>query len=124
TATAALQRVAASDFAVRTKVAGRYRALVTANPSDAEVDQLLADLRTLGAPVADIYVNALLYMNDGPRHAAELVALTKPWGDPWFDLVVERDRILAAYPDGDLRAEPALASVLDRCTNPAFGLRC
>jgi len=63
-------------------------------------------------------------MNYGPSRAAELVAITKPWGDPWFDLVVERDRIAAAFPGGDLRAEPALAAALDRCTNPAFTMRC
>lgn len=124
TAIAALERVAAADFTVRAKVAARYRDLVTANPTDAEVDQLIADLRKLGAPVADIYVDTLLYMNAGASHAAELVAITKPWADPWFDLVVERDRIAAAFPGDDLRAEPALAAALARCTNPAFTMRC
>lgn len=124
TATAALERIAATDFTVRAKVASRYRELVTANPSDEEVERLIADLRKLGAPVADIYVDTVLYTNYGPRYAAELVAITKPWGDPWFDLVVERDRISAAFPSGDLRAEPALAAALDRCTNPAFAMRC
>lgn len=124
TASAALERVAASDFAVRAKVAPRYLELVTGNPSDEEVDKLLADLKALGAPVADIYVDALVSIQYGPAHAAELVAITKPWGDPWFDLVVERDRIAAMYPGADLRAEPALAAALARCTNPAFELRC
>lgn len=124
TASSTLDRVAAADFAVRTRVAARYRALVTANPSDAEVDQLIADLRALGPPVADIYISTLLFMNAGASRAAELVAIAKPWNDPWFDLVVERDRIAAAYPGGDLRAEPALAAALDRCTNPAFAVRC
>jgi hypothetical protein len=63
-------------------------------------------------------------MNYGADRAADLVAITRPWADPWFDLVVERDRIAAAFPGGDLRAEPALAAALDRCTNPAFSLRC
>lgn len=124
TATAALERVAASDFAVRAKVAPRYLELVTANPSDAEVDKLFADLKALGAPVADIFVDAVVSNQYGPAHADALVPLTRPWADPWFDLVVERDRIAAAYPRGDLRAEPALTAALARCTNPAFGMRC
>ncbi|NVB78362.1 MAG: zf-HC2 domain-containing protein [Kofleriaceae bacterium] len=124
TAVAAADRVAAADFGVRGKVAARYRELATRRASADAGAQLVVDLARLGAPVADIYLGAAVLTGEAVKRNADLRAIASAWHDPWFDLLLERDRIATAYPGDDLRAEPELTRALASCTNPAWSLRC
>ncbi len=123
-ANAAIDRVVGLDFNVRAKVSGKYRELVTRRMNPADGLALIEEARKLGAPAADIFLGVAVFMGQSAKYAAELRAIAAPWHDPWFDLILERDRILAAYPNNDLRAEPELVKALAGCTNPAFQLRC
>jgi tetratricopeptide (TPR) repeat protein len=82
TATAALERVAAADFAVRAKIAPAYRALVLREPGVDHV-KLVDDLKKLGKPVEDIYVGACILTLQTAKRIDELRAIAKPWNDPW-----------------------------------------
>ncbi|HEY5927576.1 MAG TPA: zf-HC2 domain-containing protein, partial [Kofleriaceae bacterium] len=124
TAAAAVERSAAASFAARSKVAGKYRELVTRRMSAEDGAKLVDELKLLGAPVADLYFGAAVFLAQGKQRNAELRAIASGWKDPWFDLLLERDRIASTYPGDDLRAEPELAGVLASCTNPAWSLRC
>jgi hypothetical protein len=123
TASAALERTTGANFAVRAKVATKYRALALRELNAADQASLVAELHALGPAVADIYVGAVVLLAQTAKHFDELRTIAKPWSDPWFDVLLERARIEVAYPNGDLRAEPELVAAIAKC-NPAVALRC
>ena len=92
--------------------------------SAADGAKLVDEVKPLGAPVADIYFGAAVLSGQTVKRAADLRAIASAWHDPWFELLVERDRIASTYPNDDLRAEPELTAALATCTNPAWSLRC
>lgn len=124
TITAAIERAAAVDQAVRAKAATGYRAIVARTLTGPDLDKFLDELRVLGPAVDDIRASAIITSSQGRQRNAEVRALVAPWRDPWFDYAVERERIRASFPDDDLRAEPALLAALATCTNDAWALRC
>jgi hypothetical protein len=124
TASAAADRVAGADFAVRGKYIADYRALAAHTLAADRTQPFLAELKAAGAPAADIYVGALILAGQTTGHLTEIRTLVAPWQDPWFDLFVEREQIRGAYPVLDERAETRLLAALDACGNPAWSLRC
>lgn len=121
-AVAALDRVAALDFAVRSPFVDDYKALIARTLPPDKIDALLTKLKSTGAPVADIYLGAAILAGKSGERAGELRAIAA--GDPWFELFLERERIKLAFPAGDLRAEPALVQALERCGEPKWAMRC
>lgn len=115
--TAAVDRAAAADPALRGKLAAEVRAAL-ADP--AKVDAALAHLRAARG-VDDLRVGLLIASGRGLADAAPVIAT---WHDPWFELAAERDRLRARFPRGDARAEPAIADAYARCTGAAWALRC
>ncbi len=124
TAMTAVDRVATSDFAVRARFIDDYQALVARTlPADRTV-ALVDHLAAGGAPVADLYLGAAILASQAGARLDALTAIVGPWHDPWFALVLERERIRARFPGADLRAEPALVHALEGCANPAWAMRC
>ncbi len=124
TATAAADRVAASDFAVRARFVDDYRALVAHTLPAERTASLVAQLEAAGPAAADLYVGAAILAGQAAARLDKLRAISAPWHDPWFDLFGERERIRKAFPDSDLRAEPALVHALAACGNAAWAMRC
>lgn len=121
TVTAALERAAAADPALRARFADRYRAVLGGTASEPEIVKLIDELGRAGKGVDDLRAGAIIAGSQVDKRLAELKALA---GDPWIDLVTERVRILVAHPPGDMRAIPALTAALAACTTDAWSLRC
>jgi len=120
---AALARAAAADPAVRAAFAPRYRAVVARTATADELATLVADLRAAGPGVADLLASTIILGGQTTAMFPLLRTTVAPWGDPWFDLVVERADLRMRYPGRDLRAQPLLAAAHARC--PAWAsVRC
>ncbi|HWO21974.1 MAG TPA: hypothetical protein VNO30_24600 [Kofleriaceae bacterium] len=117
-----------ADPALGARFGAAYREQLHATPAAAAATQLIDELRAAGPRANDLRVGAMIvstYLRHAdPREYLELQAITAPWKDPWFELYVERDRILATWDAGDLRAQPALLAAVARCTGPAWSMRC
>ncbi|MBA3500206.1 MAG: tetratricopeptide repeat protein, partial [Deltaproteobacteria bacterium] len=124
TMTGYIDRAAKVDPKLRATFADRYRAVIGRTASAADTLKLIEDLAKSGTGVDDIRAGAIIAGSLVDTRLAELTKIAAPWRDPWIDLVAERIRILAAFPDGDLRAIPALTGVLAGCTTDAWSLRC
>ncbi len=124
TITAAADRAAAGAPRVRAPFVDRYRAVVAGTATPDEAERLVAELRAAGRAVDDVRAGAILRGDLATKHLDELRAIVAPWGDPWFDLAVERARIAATFPPGNAGAEAALTAALASCDNPAWTLRC
>jgi Putative zinc-finger len=120
---AAVARAEAADPALRAKFAGGSRAVMAHTASPAEIDDLLARLRTAGHGVDDIRAGVILRSGREAALIDELRAIVAPWHDPWFDLAVARAQIHATWPRDDARAEAALTSAFAQCTGDAWAPR-
>jgi len=121
TATAVVNRV---DPALAGKFATRYRSVLAGTASSAEVVQLIGELRAAGAHADDLRFGAIVLARLTGERAAELAAISAPWHDPWFTLLVARERIRHDFPGNDLRATGPLTELASGCTNSAWSLRC
>ena len=124
TMTGYIDRAAKVDPKLRAGFADRYRAVIGRTASAADIVKLVEDLAKAGTGVDDIRAGAIIAGSLVDARLAELAKIAAPWKDPWIDLVVERNRILNAFPDGDLRAIPALIATMTSCSTDAWSMRC
>lgn len=120
-ATAALDR---AEPALAARFGARYRTLIEQRSQAPDVPALLAELRAAGPKAHFLRAGAIILADQATARWKELRDLVSPWRDPWFDLLVEHERIRATWPGNDLRAEQPLVTALAGCTNPAWALRC
>ncbi|MEZ4404707.1 MAG: hypothetical protein R3B06_32105 [Kofleriaceae bacterium] len=125
-ATAAVTRVAAlpaSTWTARTPLARAYRDLVLGRAADGGA-ALVARLGRAPAALDDLKLGALV-LAGGPSRAAEVERLVAATGDPWFELMVVRDRGRALLTTGALdRAEVVLRGGYARCDGRLWAHRC
>src|SRR5690606_36086764 len=94
-ATAALER---AEPALATRFGDRYRALIEQRSQAPGIPALLDDLRAAGPKAHFLRVGAIILAEQATARWKELRELVSPWRDPWFDLLVEHERIRATWP--------------------------
>ncbi len=124
-ASAAVERVAAADFARRAPLAADYRKLVTFTLDPADGATLLARLDKAGDVAADIRYGALYWLGVTGERLAELDAYAAATKDPWFELLAIEQRGVRLISDGDpQRGEVLLLEAHRTCDRAAWGFRC
>jgi cellulose synthase operon protein C len=107
-ARAALDRVAASRFAVRARFRERFRALAGQALEPAKIGPLIDELRRAGRDAEDILIGALFWTGQIRSHLSEVRTLVAPHRDPWFDLLLVYEGLSSE------RAALGAAAVVDR----------
>jgi cellulose synthase operon protein C len=107
-ARAALDRVAASRFAIRARFRERFRALASQSLDPAKIPPLIEELRRAGRDAEDILLGALIWTGQIRSSLSEVRSLVAPYRDPWHDLMVVNEALSAA------RSEHGAAAVVDR----------
>lgn len=107
-ARAALDRVAAASFAIRARFRERFRALVSQALDRGKIAPLIDELRRAGRDVDDIFVGALVWSGQLRSHLSEVRTVVAAHPDPWFDLMVVHEGLVAE------RSERGAAAVVDR----------
>ena len=105
--------------AIAARFGARFRTLLEQRASAPGIPALLADLRAAGPPAHPMLARAIILAGQETARWKELRELVATWGDPWFDLIVERERIRATWAGADMEAEQPVTAALTRCTSAA-----
>ena len=122
--THAADALARIDPMVSAKYADRYRSVFAQSATPAETTRLIDELRAAGRGADDLRLGAIIISGQVGVRLAEVRAMVTPWNDPWFTKFVDREEILAKYPEGDPRGAVALRDALARCTGVHVEYRC
>jgi len=118
----AVDAVAGADFTLRAPLASSYRELALGRGDGAA---LLERLDRSRAPVDDLRLGTLALTGSAVARLPELTRLVEATGDPWFTLMLERDRARALFYAGKSdRAEALLRDALARCDGRRWAHRC
>jgi hypothetical protein len=88
-----VQRIAASDFAVRKPLAERYREVALGKATPEATAALLANLERTGPD--DIRMGAMVFAGKVGSQLDDYRRLAAATGDPWFTLIAENDAAVA-----------------------------
>ncbi|HEY4238951.1 MAG TPA: CHAT domain-containing protein [Kofleriaceae bacterium] len=125
TAGVATAFLAHASPAIAARFGATYKKLAARTLKAADVDALIAALRMAGPAADAMRAGAINLSGRAGEHVDELHAIVAPWHDPWFDLLVERETILAKYPTNDPRQRAPLEAALKACPpGDAWALRC
>jgi hypothetical protein len=114
-ARAVLDRVAASNFAVRGKFRDRYRALAANTFDYSKTAQLLDELDRAGRDADDIFLGALAYTGQMGARLAAVRARVTANPDPFFELAIAHEEVVAARARGVLEALAIARPAADAC---------
>ncbi|MFP2925193.1 CHAT domain-containing protein [Pyxidicoccus sp. 3LG] len=119
----AIRWAAARDFRRRGPLAARYLELYRTHKVAGGLPQYLEEV--LRAGERDLYMGALLHERKVEEHLATFAKLAAQVGDPWFLLLAEQEKALAAIKRGELlHAEQLLLGAVALCKEQPIGYRC
>jgi cellulose synthase operon protein C len=115
-ATRWIDKLAASDLAVRARFAPRYREVMDQALRGPALDRFLDELRRAGTAVADVRIGALILSGAWQQRLDEVEDAAAATGDPWFTTFAVRRRADRRITDGDRQgAEASLRPAVARC---------
>lgn len=123
-ATFAQDALGRSDPAITAKYAAAYRAVFAQTAAAAEASRLIDQLRAEGRAGDLLRLGTIIMSSQVASRLEEVRAIVKPWNDPWFTLLLDREELRALYGATDQRAAAPLADVLARCSGLHVEYRC
>jgi cellulose synthase operon protein C len=121
----AVERVAQADFRVRAPLSLAYRDLALGRAPPDGGPALLARLDVTRGPVDDLRLGTLLFLDRNAARSTQLARLVAASADPWFLLILPRERARAALGAGEAdRAETELRTALQGCDGRRWAYRC